>query len=235
VPRIRAEVACLRLISDPEMREKRVSRVDETRTVRWERRPADAVAAGIGVLVLVAGMLAVRDESVSSLEERVFNAVNDLPEALYPVMWPFQQLGALLMGPIVVIVVAITRRFRLAFAALSATMAKLVLERVVKAMVTRERPGTSIGPDVHLRGDVHSQGESFVSGHAILVAALAGVVTPYLRGRWKIIPWLLVVVVMFGRVYVGAHNPLDVVCGAGLGLAIAGCLNLAVGVPGRST
>jgi glycosyltransferase 2 family protein len=177
----------------------------------------------------------VRDESVSSLEERVFEAVNDLPGALYPVLWPFQQLGALLMGPLVVIVVAFTRRFRLAFAALLATVAKLVLERVVKAMVTRERPGTSIGPDIHLRGDVHAEGESFVSGHAILVTALAGVVTPYLHGRWKSVPWLIVVVVMFGRVYVGAHNPLDVVCGAGLGLAIAGCCNLAVGVPGSST
>jgi membrane-associated phospholipid phosphatase len=33
------------------------------------------------------------------------------------------------------------------------------------------------------------------------------------------------------RVYVGAHNPLDVICGAALGLAIGGCLNLVFGVP----
>ena len=31
---------------------------------------------------------------------------------------------------------------------------------------------------------------------------------------------------MVGRVYVGAHNPLDVVCGVALGIAIAGVLNL---------
>jgi membrane-associated phospholipid phosphatase len=30
---------------------------------------------------------------------------------------------------------------------------------------------------------------------------------------------------------VGAHNVLDVVCGAGLGAAIAGVLNLVIGVP----
>jgi membrane-associated phospholipid phosphatase len=126
---------------------------------------------------------------------------------------------------------AIFRHFRLAAAILVATLAKLVLERVVKDIVTRQRPGTSIGPDVHLRGDVSSHGPSFVSGHAVLVTALAGLVTPYLRGRWKIAPWVLVGLVMFTRVYVGAHNPLDVVCGAALGLVIAGCLNLAFGVP----
>jgi undecaprenyl-diphosphatase len=36
---------------------------------------------------------------------------------------------------------------------------------------------------------------------------------------------------MFGRIYVGAHNPLDVVCGAALGVVIGSCLNLVVGVP----
>ena len=42
---------------------------------------------------------------------------------------------------------------------------------------------------------------------------------------------LFVGVVMVTRVYVGAHNPLDVICGAALGFAIGGCLNLAFGVP----
>ena len=36
---------------------------------------------------------------------------------------------------------------------------------------------------------------------------------------------------MVGRVYVGAHNPLDVVCGAALGIAIGGAVNLVVGRP----
>ena len=88
------------------------------------------------------------------------------------------------------------------------TVLKLAGERLVKAAVSRQRPGTSIGSEVALRGDVHLAGESFVSGHAVLVAAVAGVVTPYLHGRWKILPWVLVVAVMVGRVYVGAHNPL---------------------------
>ena len=178
-------------------------------------------------------MIAVRNSTVTGFEEDAFRAVNDLPGALYPVLWPFQQLGALLVGSAVAVAAAAFRRYRLAVMVLLATVAKLVLERAVKATVTRTRPGTSIGPDVHLRGDVSIGGESFVSGHAVLVPAIAGVVAPYLPGRWKAVPWTIVGLVMLTRVYVGAHNPLDVICGAGLGLAIAGCLNLAFGVPSR--
>ena len=197
-----------------------------TRNARPVRRGIDAVTVSAGIAVVALGMVVVRDQSVSDLEEDVFRVINDLPGALYPVLWPFQQLGALLVGPAAAIVAGAARRYRLAIAMLLATGAKLGTERVVKAMVTRRRPGTSIGLDIHLRGDVSVAGESFVSGHAVLVAALAGVLTPYLRGLWKMVPWVVVGLVMLTRVYVGAHNPLDVVCGAALGLAIAGCLNL---------
>lgn len=195
------------------------------------RRPEDPLIALAGVAVLVLGMWLVRRGSVSEPERVVFLGVNDLPDTLYFVLWPFQQMGALLIGPVVAIAAAATRRYRLACAALLATAAKLVLERVVKDVVDRQRPGTSIGAEAHLRGDVSAAGQSFVSGHAVLITALAGLVSPYLSGRWKIVPWALVGLVMVARVYVGAHNPLDVICGAALGLAIAGVLNLVLGRP----
>jgi undecaprenyl-diphosphatase len=199
--------------------------------VRFIRRTSDGVAVIAGLAVLGLGMLAVRHGTVSSFEESVFHAINDLPGALYPILWPFQQLGAVLVGPLVAVVALILRKYRLALAALLATVAKLVLERLVKAMVSRERPSTSIGPDVHRRGNVSVHGEAFVSGHAVLVASLAMIVQPYLRGHWKVVPWVVVALVMITRVYVGAHNPLDVIAGAGLGVAIGGVLNLIVGVP----
>jgi membrane-associated phospholipid phosphatase len=198
---------------------------------RFVRRRSDALAAVIGLAVLALGMLAVRHGTVSSFEESVFRAINDLPGALYPIVWPFQQLGTILVGPLVAVVALVLRKYRLAIAALAATVSKLVLERVVKAMVSRQRPATSIGFDIHRRGNVSVSGESFVSGHALLVAALAMIVQPYLPGRWKILPWVLVALVMITRVYVGAHNPLDVIAGAALGIAIGGLLNLVVGVP----
>jgi glycosyltransferase 2 family protein len=202
-----------------------------TATRRYVRRPADAVAVLGGLAVVAGGMVVVRDGDVPGWEEGVFHAVNDLPGALYPVLWPFQQIGAVLVGPVLALVAAILRRFRLAVALLAATVLKLVLERAVKEMVVRERPGTSIGGDVELRGDVHATGPSFVSGHAVMVAAIACLVVPYLPRRWRPIPWVVVGIVMVARVYVGAHNPLDVVCGAALGIVIGSTLNLVVAVP----
>ena len=188
--------------------------------VRPTARRHHLALLGAGVAVLVAGMLVVRDGTVPAVERAAFRAVNDLPDALYPVMWPVLQLGAVLVGPLVAVIALATRRRRLAVAAIAVTVLKLGAERLVKVFVSRQRPGTSIGPDIHARGDVHLTGESFVSGHAALVAALAVVVTPYLPRRWRVVPAVLAAAVAVGRVYVGAHNPLDVVCGAALGVVI---------------
>ena len=199
------------------------------------RRPVDAVSAAIALVVLTLAMIAVHDGSVSEVERSVFRSVNDLPSALYPALWPFQQLGAVLVGPLLAVVAFALRRVRLGIALLLATVAKLGLERVVKEVVFRARPGTSIAADIHARGTVSLHGPSFVSGHAVLVAALASLIAPYLHGRWRVLPWAIVAIVMFTRVYVGAHNPLDVIGGAALGIVIGGCLNLIVGVPIRGS
>jgi glycosyltransferase 2 family protein len=191
-------------------------------------RRTNVIGVAAGLATLGAGMVVVRHGTVSAVEESAFSFVNSWPGWLYAVAWPLQQLGNLLLGPAVVVAALLFRKYRLAVAAVVATVLKLASERIVKTFVTRERPGTSIGPDIVTRGDVSRSGESFVSGHAVLVAALATVVTPYLPGRWKALPWVLVGAVMLGRVYVGAHNPLDVICGAALGIAIGCVVNLAL-------
>jgi undecaprenyl-diphosphatase len=196
-------------------------------------RRQQIIAVVVGLVVLVAGCLIVRDGTVPDWEESVFRAVNDLPDWLYPIVWPGNLLGALVVVPVVAVLALSVRQYWLAIAIVIAGVAKLVSERTVKAIVSRERPATSTGSDIEVRGDVSISGESFVSGHAILAAAVATVVAPYVPSRGRIALGL-VVFVMFARVYVGAHNPLDVVCGAALGVALGAAINLALGAPRRS-
>jgi undecaprenyl-diphosphatase len=66
----------------------------------------------------------------------------------------------------------------------------------------------------------------------VITAAIAGILTPVLPGRWKVVPWVVVALNGFARIYVGAHNPLDVVGGIALGLAIACVLDAVIAATG---
>jgi membrane-associated phospholipid phosphatase len=190
-----------------------------------------AALVGVGVFALCA--VIVRDGTVGAVETRVFRAINDLPDALSPAMRSAQLLGVLVVGPLVAVGALVLRRSRLALAALLVTAGKLVTERMVWEMVQRSRPGTTI-PGAVVRGDTPAAGVSFVSGHVMLTTALAWVMTPYLRGPWRAVPWAVAAVVAFARVYLGAHAPLDVVGGIALGVTLGGVANLVVGVPIRA-
>ena len=95
----------------------------------------------------------------------------------------------------------------------------------------RQRPGVT-EPDPILR-DVPSLGNSFPSGHAIIAFGIAALLAPYLSRRWQVVVWTLAVLNSVARIYLGAHNPLDVVAGAGLGVLIGGVLTWITGVPDR--
>lgn len=183
-----------------------------------------ALVAGAGLVALVASALVARTGRVGAAEESVFRAVNELPGWLYRPLWVGQQFGNIVVALVVVLAVAaLLRNARLAVAGVVGAVAKLGLERVVKAVVERRRPATSVG-DIVARGDVSLDGLSFVSGHAVVTTAMALALTAALPRRWRLLPWVVVVVNGVGRVYVGAHNPLDVVGGCGLGMVIGGGL-----------
>jgi membrane-associated phospholipid phosphatase len=183
------------------------------------------IVALVGFVIVAVCAFIVRDGTVGSLERDVFHAINDLPAWLYRGLWPFQQFGNLVIALLVGVVVALLlRQWWVAVAVVAAVGLKLALEMAVKEIVHRSRPGTSIG-DITMRGDVSAGGLSFVSGHAVIVTAVAGLLSPILPRGWKWVPWVFVVLNGVARIYVGAHNPLDIIGGVGVGLVIAGLLD----------
>jgi undecaprenyl-diphosphatase len=177
-------------------------------------------------------MLVVRSGEVGSAELAVFRAVNGLPDSLRAPLWLFQLFGMLASVAVLAVVAIAMRRYRLGLGLALAIPLKLIVEWwVIKALVERERPAFTV-PDAIVR-DVNTAPLGFPSGHAVFAFAIAGLLAPYLGRRGTAVVYLLAVLNSFARVYLGAHNPLDVVTGALVGVAIAACLNLAVGEPER--
>jgi len=193
-------------------------------------RPLWAVWTAVGGLLLVAGCcLVARTGQVPGWERQVFRAVNGLPGWLYRPMWLMQLAGVLATPLLVAFGAVLWRRWRLAAALVLLAPLKLVVEmRILKVLVERGRPGQN-EPGAILR-NVPPAGLSFPSGHAIVAFGIATLLAPYLSRPWRIVAFGLAVLVCVARVYLGAHNPLDVVAGAGAGLVLGGLLTLLVGV-----
>jgi membrane-associated phospholipid phosphatase len=194
-------------------------------------RPVPLSIAAAGLVLLALSVHFARYHVIHPTEMAVFRALNRLPNFLYAPLWLPMQFGNLVVGlGAGLAAAAIMRNLAIAIAVVIATIAKLIIERVLRDRMVgfrdvRQRPGTS-EPDAILRGDVPRSGASFPSGHVILAAAIAVVLSHGFPAGWLWLPWLLVSIVAVARVYVGAHNPLDVTAGLGAGMLIGGLLDV---------
>ena len=141
------------------------------------------------------------------------------------------QYGTFITIPIATVAALLAHRTRLAVEMAAAGVTVYQVAKLAKDAFPRGRPGAVL-QDAHLRGvPVGEQG--FPSGHAAVSAALAFILFAYLPRRWRWVPLVLAVVVPAGRLYVGAHLPLDVVGGACLGIAAGALATFVGGVPDR--
>lgn len=193
----------------------------------WRRHGVELVV-GAGLFLLSWALLDERKDVVPGWEVDLFRAVNDLPDALRWPLWPVMQLGNVWMLSVgAVIAYLVTKRVAPALAVATAVLSAWVLAKIIKRLLGRGRPAELLD-GVHLReSGIHGRG--YVSGHAAIAFAVATVLTPLLPGRWKYVPFPLAAGVGFARVYDGAHLPLDVLGGAGIGILCGLVASLAFG------
>ena len=211
--------------------------LDTARTAAESRRPiashrkrhALQVAVALAVLLLTA--IPVR-RPVGLWEANMFDVVNGLPNWLFPPVWLVMQAGNLLTVTVASFVALVARRIRQGLDLAVAGASAWLLAKVVKELSGRPRPA-AIFEDVIVRGSP-AGGNGYVSGHAAVAAALAAAATPYLSRKWQVTVWVIAALVGFGRIYVGAHLPLDVFGGMAMGWAIGSIVHVLLGEPGRA-
>jgi membrane-associated phospholipid phosphatase len=191
-------------------------------------RSTSSAGARISLGALVsAGAALGAGKGVREVEARLFQAANHLPGELFPLVWAPMQFGTLLTVPVLGALAFRAGRRELALRLVLGGAGAYVGARLLKRLTPRSRPGALL-PDVRLRG-VDAGDDGFPSGHAAVSTALATAIASQLPAPWGGVAGALAITTSFGRMYVGAHLPLDVLGGAGIGLALASILEIARG------
>ena len=205
----------------------------------WPNRPAripgawaaglltslGAALFGVSAVLLKAG--AVR------WDVSLFRILNQVPPAAASALTPLSRLflPVSIIAVVVLTVGYVVARNRsvlpLAAGAIAAG-ASWALGNVTKALADRSRPYKVIASAVLRQHPAH--GTSFPSTHTAVTMAVVIALMPFLPRALAAVAVAYAVLVGWSRVYLGVHYPLDVLAGAGIGIAVGGAVLLALGV-----
>jgi undecaprenyl-diphosphatase len=174
-----------------------------------------------GLLVLGTSAVAAATGGPYRWELALFRRLNELPDAIHPPVWAVMQLGALGAGPVLGAVAWRAGHRDLAARMVTGATASWALAKLVKRAVRRGRPAGLVS-GTHIRGK-EATGLGYLSGHSAVAVSLMA--TAASGGpRHRRVFGAAAASVGLARMYVGAHLPLDVIGGVGLGLVVDGVL-----------
>jgi glycosyltransferase 2 family protein len=205
----------------------------------WPKRPArvprvwtagllaatGAALFGVAALLLKAGAV-IWDVSL-------FRILNEVPPTAAAVLTPLSHLflPAGIIAVVVLTVVYVVARNRSAQPVAAGAVAAgtaWALAHMAKAITDRPRPYEVIAVAVLRQQPAH--GTSFPSTHTAVALAVAIALVPFLTRPLATVGITYAVLVGWSRAYLGVHYPLDVLGGAGIGMAVGGVILLAPGV-----
>ena len=167
-----------------------------------------------------------------SWDVSLFRVLNEVPAGVASVLTPlahlFLPLGILIVVVIITACVVVRNRSVLPVAAAAvAAGGALLLAHVAKAIADRPRPYQAMADAVLRQQPAH--GTSFPSSHTAVTVAVVIALIPFLPRALAPVAIAYAVLVGWSRVYLGVHYPLDVLAGAGIGIAVGGAVLLALG------
>jgi membrane-associated phospholipid phosphatase len=204
----------------------------------WPKRPVLAVRArtasllaGVGAVLFGVSALLLKAGAVG-WGISLFRTLNEVPAAVASVLTPwshlFLPLGIVVVAALAIVyVVARNRSVLPVVTGAVAGGAALLLAHVAKAIADRPRPYEVMADAVLRQPPAH--GSSFPSSHTAVTVAVAIALLPFLARPLAAVAIGYAVLVGWSRVYLGVHYPLDILGGAGIGMAVAGVTLLALG------
>lgn len=168
----------------------------------------------VASVIFVAAVLASRGATISVVEEALFRAIYDLPDALKPFFLAVTQLGNIYALFALAIVYVFIKKYNIVLRLLMTGSLAYLLSGVAKDLWGRARPHELLVDIISLD---YFRGPGFPSGHTALAVALALTLGHYIprKYHWIVASWILLV--GLSRIYLGVHTPLDIVGGFAVG------------------
>jgi membrane-associated phospholipid phosphatase len=202
------------------------------RQVRLPGTWTPGLLVALGTVLFGGSALLLRTQAIG-WDESLFRALNEVPAAAAAVLTPMSRLflPAAIVAFVVLAVGYVVARDRSVLpvaAAAVAASAAWALAHVAKAIADRSRPYEEIAGAVLRQQPAH--GTSFPSSHTAITVAVVMALMPFLARPLAAGGIAYAVLVGWSRVYLGVHYPLDVLGGAGIGMAVGGVILLATGL-----